>query len=239
MNGLTERLGELYMPHSALLIYKNNEKENTNVYVEAYDIGRYGNPINAHPLTVKESCELAKLLDVSEELSRSYLKPVGLLPKNVLFINPERNGFAIWHTPPQKTTLFFQGGLTLQDGEYQIPALVWKANKNTLWVFAVMGDELPELDTPLYDAPFFNIYQDGKVCMGTVDIDINENSSLETFMAQWHEYFFRSKFSHLIGNQSPVKGNIIQLFQSLTGGKRKFPQKVLIKNHYTIQKLLK
>ncbi len=239
MNTLTATFGELFVPRSALLIYTRKEDHNQEVYVEAFDIGRNGNPINAHPLSAAESNQLAKVLDVSGETSRNYLRPTGLLPKNVLHINPENNGYVIWHTPPQKVNLFFKSGLGIEDGRYPLPALLWKATKTKLYIYALKdGDEL-QLDMSLYQGPFFNIYNDGSVCMGTVDININEDSSLENFMADWQRYFFNSVFSHLIGQSSPVKGNIVQLYQSLADSNKKFPQKELLKSSKTLKNIIR
>jgi len=235
MNTLTETFGQLYKPHSALLIYRKDKAQ--SVYVEAYDIGKNGNPINAHPLSIRESIALAQALDTSSELSRGYLRPNGLLPKNVLYINPDSNGFVLWQTPPQNTGLFFKG-LTIDDGTYPLPSLLWKASKDSLSVYALKGDGMPSLETPLYQAPFFNLYEDGRVCMGTVNIQAKEQGCLEYFIKAWQQYFFNSKFSHLIGS-SPIKGNIVQLYQSLAGGRNKFPQNVLIKNGLTLKDIIR
>jgi PRTRC genetic system protein B len=239
MNALTENFGELFIPQSALLIYSRKSNYGQEVYVEAYDIGKAGNPINAHPLTVKESSQLSKALDISGETSRNYLKPKGLLPKNVLYISPESNGFVVWHTPPQQVNLFFSNGLNIADGLYPLPSLIWKAGKDKLYIYAVADGKEMALESLLYRAPFFNIHENGLVCMGNVDININEDSCLESFMEEWHRYFFNSRFSHLIGNESPVKGNIVQLYQSLADTNKKFPQKNLLKSGLTLKNLIR
>lgn len=43
---------------------------------------------------------------------------------------------------------------------------------------------------------FFNIYEKGNVCMGTVSIDIKNSASVEEFIQAWEHYFFNSYFSH-------------------------------------------
>ena len=109
MKNITQQFNDQYIPVKALLIYQSDEKEcsdqyhNENgqqVYVESYDIGKYGNPVNAHPLTIPEMQALGELLQSSQELKGGYLKSRGLLPANVVYINPLNNGFAIWYTPP-------------------------------------------------------------------------------------------------------------------------------------------
>lgn len=236
MNDITQNFGTLYHPVKAFVLY---EKDGTKQhYVESYDMDENGCPINAHPLSVREATALAKSLDTSEELQRNFLKPQGLLPKNVLYINPTQSGYVVWHTPKQRAQLYFTDSLKIPNGTASIPPLVWRASKDTLWIHALADDTEISAETPLYRAPLFNLYNDGKVCMGTVKIKIPADCLLEEFMSKWQRYFFESYFSHTLGN-STVKGNIIQLWQSLVGTKKQFPIKTLIETRYTVKNLLK
>ncbi len=240
MEDLTGQFGELYHPVSALLIYQaeRNGYNNNSVYVESYDINKFGQPINAHPLSVSESMALAKALDTTEELNRSFLKPQSLLPKNVLYINPEQNGFAIWYTAAQERHLLFADSLKIPNGKAAIPALIWKATKEHLFVYALKSTTNLQENTILYYAPFFNIYESGNVCMGTVDIDITSECYLEDFIEQWEDYFFNSYFSHLVREHNPVKGDITILLQKLVNMKGKFPLSQLKENGLTIKDIL-
>lgn len=237
MKDITATFGTLYHPLKAFVIYQQDTSDK-NIYVEAYDMDKNGYPINAHPLSVHESTNLANALDTSEELKRNFLKPSGLLPKNILYLNPDQNGYAIWHTPSQKVDLFFVEHLGIPNGRASLPPLLWKASKNTLWIFAMDSDTNINELTNLSHAPFFNLYQDGRVCMGSVSVNIKADCLLEEFIALWEQYFYNSYFSHLIAEKSPVKGNIIQLWQGLVGSRKQFPIKSLIKNGLTIKKLL-
>ncbi|MFH6943475.1 PRTRC system protein B [Flavobacterium sp. FlaQc-50] len=237
MKDITQQFGTLYNPVKAFVVYQKTSAEKS-IYVEAYDMDKNGCPINAHPLSLKESTQLASALDASEELTRKFLKPSGLLPKNVLHLNPEHDGSAIWYTPAQKVSLFFVESLAIPNAEAFVPPLLWKASKNTLYIYAMVADKIINERTALYHAPFFNLYDDGRVCMGTVKVDIKADCHLQDFMQSWEQYFFKSYFSHLIGNTSPVKGNIIQLWQKLVGSGKPFPIKSLIKNGLTLKKLL-
>lgn len=237
MKDITQTFGTLYNPVKAFVVYQKDTAEKS-IYVEAYDMDKNGCPINAHPLSLKESTQLASALDTSDELTRKFLTPSGLLPKNVLHLNPAHNGSAIWYTPAQKVSLFFVEGLGILNGEAFVPPLLWKASKNTLYIYAMDTDSQIKEQTALYHAPFFNLYTDGRVCMGTVKVDIKADCHLEDFMQSWEQYFFNSYFSHLIGNTSPVKGNIIQLWQKLVITTKPFPIKSLLKNGLTIKKIL-
>lgn len=237
MKDITSAFGTLYNPVKAFVVYQKHSAEKS-IYVEAYDMDKNGCPINAHPLSLKESTQLASALDTSEELTRKFLKTSGLLPKNILHLNPEHDGSAIWYTPAQKVSLFFVESLGITNGEAFVPPLLWKATKNTLYIYAMDTEMQINEQTPLYHAPFFNLYADGRVCMGTVWVTIKSDCHLEEFISLWEQYFFNSYFSHLIGNKSPVKGNVIQLWQKLIGSDKPFPVKSLLKNGLTIKNII-
>ena len=236
-DNITQTFGHLYEPLKAILIYRNSEKK--SIYVEAFDMDQQGKPINAHPLSVQESISLAKALDTSEDLQTSFLDPVGLMPKNVLYINRGRNAFALWQTPAQKVRLLFREDLGIPNGEAFVPPMVWKASRTTLYVYALNTGEPLTVATPLYKSPYFNIYGDGKVCLGNVSIQIPKDCGLEEFMRQWQIYFFNSFFSHALGGASPVKGNIVQLWQKLVNTDEPFPLDKLNPIKLTLKDLIK
>lgn len=238
MKDITKSFGSLYHPFKAIILYKEKDG-NKNLYVESYDMDKDGYPINAHPLSVKEGIALARSLDTSGELEQSFLQPSGMLPDNILYLKYGRLGYALWHTPAMRVNLLFKEHLGIPSGNVAIPDLIWLAGKEHLNIYAVKQGAQLEMATPLYHAPFFNIHDNGNVCMGTVNINISGHSSLEVFIQQWQQYFFNSYFSHLIQQKSPVKGNIIQLWNSLAGTKRKFPVSALVKNGLTIKNLIK
>ncbi len=247
MTNVSDNFNEAYIPYKALLIYncvKGNDStksrsENSSVYVESYDIAGNGNPINAHPLSLTESIALAELLQSGSEMQNTYLKSRGLLPQNLLFVNPDSTGYAVWYTPPQQRELFFIKNLEIPSGKAFIPAMVWKAGRDNLSVYAIKGKSKPNAGTTLYHAPYFNIYQGGNVCMGSVNVKIDRNTCLEDFMAQWEKYFFGSYFSHTIANGSNTKQNVVQLWQEQTTTSRKFPEDILVENGMKLNHIIK
>ena len=231
---ITDIGSEAYVPQLALMFYKNEFRN--RYYIESLDIDHNGMPVNAHPLTSQEIDNLVRTLTVSAHFKNSFLIPEGLLPANVLHLNA-LNGFAIWYTPESSMQLYFQEGLGINNGVASVPAMVWKAYKDELYVYALRENNKPDAETTLCYAPFFNISQNGKVCMGTVDID-KEPKSLEQFINDWQNYFFNSYFSHLLGGYNPVNGNIVQLWQKLSGSGYPFPKKELKVNNLTVQELI-
>lgn len=237
MKNISETFNNIYLPQKALVVYKSHADEN-GVYVESYDMDENGKPINAHPLSIKETVALAEVLNTCTEVNNDFLISKGLLPEKILHVN-SKLGFAIWYTHEQKVNLLFKQDLGIPCGEAFVPSMIWKATKNSLDVYAIKENQRPTEATKLYFAPFFNIHENGNVCMGTVDIEIDKHSHLEDFVKAWEDYFWSSYFSHLIGNYSPVKGNIVQLWKGLIGTDKAFPNDVLIKNSKQLKELLK
>ncbi|WP_348797848.1 PRTRC system protein B [Flavobacterium adhaerens] len=236
VNDITENFGTLYHPKSALVFYETIGT-NTDVYVEHFDMDNNGTPINAHPLTVKEANVLAKALKTDEENSKAFLKPKGILPTNILHINPSEKGTVLWYTKAQQKQLYFVDSLGISNGKAQVPPMLWLASKSNLTVFALANDRRPTEKTPLHYAPFFNIYEKGNVCMGTVSIDIKNSTSVEEFIRAWEHYFFNSYFSHSLC-ENLTKKNIVNLWKDLINTDKPFPKEVLKKNNKTLKNLL-
>lgn len=238
MNDLTNAFGTLYHPQKALLIYGAKQNHNRQYYIEAYDLNSEGQPINAHPLSVGEANALVKALQNAERKKAGMLTLSGLMPKNVLHLKTDHNPYAIWHTPAQAVPLFFKADLGIPSGVCALPALIWKASKKGLAVYALRDDAEITLETPLYHAPFFNIYENGSVCMGNTQISIHKDCGLEDFIRLWQKAFYNSYFSHLMQKHLPVKGNMVQLWKGLSGTGKPFPAKVLLPNKAALKHLI-
>src|SRR5699024_9429815 len=205
-----ENFGTLYHPKSALVFYESNSR-NADMYVEHFDMDKNGNPINAHPLTVREANALAKALRTDKEKNKAFLKPKGILPTNILHINPSEKGSVLWYAKAQQRQLYFVDSLGIPNGKAQVPPMLWYANKNSLFVFGLTSGRRPTQNTPLHYDAFFNVYENGNACMGTVNIEIQTAASVEAFTTAWEDYFFNRYFSHLLGGYNPIKGNCVHL----------------------------
>lgn len=242
---ITHNFSHTYTPYKALLIYAKSKSDEDRyygtdeVYVESYDIGKSGKPINAHPLSVKECILLGDILQSGQSAKNSFLKCRGIIPSNVLAINPENEGCAIWYTPPMERQLYFIESLGIPSVPVKIPAMIWKAGREELRVYAIKGGRKPQLKCPLYHAPYFNMHPNGRVCMGSVRIGIEPDTCLEDFIMIWERYFFNSYFSHTIDGGSKVAVNIVQLWQEQGRTGQKFPDTHLIKTNRTLQEILK
>lgn len=237
MKNISCLLDDIYVPRKAIVVYSTLQKYAGKIYVEAYDMDNRGKPINAHPLSVEESLHLSHALSVGDE-TPAFPASKGLLPAGILYINPRRDGFAVWYTPARMVNILFAETLGIPSGKVPVPPLIWKATLNRLYVYAVGEEKKVAMKTALCHAPFFNIHENGEVCMGTVDIAIEKSCSLEDFIRQWEQYFWDSRFSHLINNSSPVTGDITQLWQQLVKQGKTFPYHRLIHNGRSLKDII-
>lgn len=228
---------KLYTPAAALVVF--TAKASDTPYIEYYEMDESGCPVNPHPLSVREAQNLAKALDTREQATKAFLRPEGVLPVNVLHLDPSDNGSVVWYTKPKRQYLYFADSLGLENGKVALPALVWKATKKELQLFALNGKSKPKADTPLFHAPFFNLYQKGNVCMGNVNVAIKSAATLEEFITAWQGYFFGSYFSHHINQHNPVGVNLFNLYKELMADPKKpFPNDALITTPLTLKNLL-
>ncbi|WP_412468794.1 PRTRC system protein B [Pedobacter sp. KLB.chiD] len=237
MNDITQHFGKLHYPSSALVFYQSKDEIN-NTYVEHFDFDHNGRPKNAHPLTESEGRQLAKALVTAKERENGFLNCKAIIPEKVLRIDADKKGCLLWFTKGERRQLYFSPGLEIQNGTANVPAMLWLATKKELSVFALATNHRPTENTTLLHAPFFNVYENGSVCMGSVDVDIKSSTSTEEFMQLWENYFFNSYFSHLFDGHNPVKGDAVQLWKGLIDTDVKFPKEQLKKTSFTVKHLL-
>ncbi len=237
MKDITENFGTLYHPTSALVFYQTKGM-NSDSYVEYFDMNKKGNPINAHPLTVREANKLAKALKTAKEQKEPFLKSSGIMGNTILYLDPIKNK-VVWFTKAMQRELCFTENLGISKGIANVPAMVWIANKTSLTVFALGSNRRPTESTKLYNAPFFNVYENGNVCMGTVDVQIKKTIVLKEFTSTWEDYFFNSYFSHLMPDYNPIQGNCVTLWESLVNTDKVFPKEVLKKSSQTLKNFLR
>ena len=73
------------------------------------------------------------------------------------------------------------------------PGLVFMAGPRTLHIFAFKGEAAPVKTTKLYQAPFFNVWSDGKVCSGNATLPEEDQRNDRD---AWERFFFGSHFTH-------------------------------------------
>jgi PRTRC genetic system protein B len=176
---------------SAILIYRTEEvglrAQATAVHHpvrETNGVLRFG---EGTAVTTSVLSTLQELLDHA---------PLTYVPPNVVALG--RDSIA-WYEPAAPRVMFFNTGsdsATQRFNEVVVPQppLVFVARARALRVFALRHDERPTLDTPLAAAPYWNVYEDGRVCTGSMRIPTSLDPS-DT--PAWTASFFGSNFTHM------------------------------------------
>lgn len=177
------------------------------------------------------------LLDAGEPLTRQFLElltrglgselPPAFLPNNVVIYS---TSLTAWWEPAQVRSMFFArncDGRTLDGKFFPHPPLLFAVHDGQLEVWAIAEDKRPEPDTWLYMAPYWNTYDDGRVCHGSMEtpqILTTEN------LPQWSHAFFASEFtgSNLGIQQCRHPEGFLGMWSSLVGATT-FPTEYLLR----------
>ena len=125
----------------------------------------------------------------------------------------------------------------LFDGDRQrylipLPSTVLVRAGNAYYIFATR-DEKPLSDgTPLFRAPFPNVYDNGGICWGANHPPRNANP--DSGEKAWGMFFGSPFNTHLDGGHIKAKENLLDFLKAL-GGRRKFPVEKLVENNYNLR----
>lgn len=161
--------------------------------------------------------------------------PIEILPERVLVRTAET---IVWWKPAGQAVLFFsdRGGdamlKKLNGMKYPHPALLFKASGSNLWIRALGANRRPTEKSPLYMAPYWNCYDNGSVCTGTMKIPQEKSVAA---IESWEQSFFRSEFTHAggAGNRTTYPGGFLAMWQALQS-EPQFPVRYLVKAKQTL-----
>lgn len=201
MNRLTQELTDLLMPKAALIVYKNESNE---YFLELRSINKTGEMGEAFPVTYDFMNQIAKNYTESHDSI-----PYGKVPPQMLYCDVRKGHEKyVWYNKPGKHMMYFKPGLGLENGEYDLPGIIFMINSEYLHVYAYKDKKIHE-KTQLYEAPFFNVYSDGKVCLGNTEVTRPDNPDFTAFIEYCEKTFWLSEFSHLIHSRNPTKSNLV------------------------------
>ena len=177
------------------------------------------------------------LIDLLTGLGRSL--PVEILPERVLVRAAET---IVWWSPAGTRTLFFSDrgddpALKQINGKrYPQPPLVFKICGTHLWIRALAESGRPNAETKMCMAPYWNCYDNGVVCTGSMQIPREKSvSGIES----WERSFFQSEFTHASGTRKHTRfpGGLLAMWQFLEG-KDNFPSQHLVKLRQTFSEFV-
>jgi PRTRC genetic system protein B len=167
------------------------------------------------------------LAELMTSLGRSV--PLEILPERVIARTIDT---IVWWAPAHQSIMFFSDrgsdpALKRMNGKiYPHPALLFKVSGPHLWLRALRENERPKPESRLCIAPYWNTYDDGAVCTGSMRIPQDRSVAV---IDRWEHSFFQSEFTHASGTRhhTTYPRGVLGLWQHLQGMKR-FPTKYLI-----------
>lgn len=228
--------GAGYKLSAAVLIYTNDEQRHafaTKHQVVELDLRPSIRP--GAPFTEEDYRSLVSALAPKEQPKMHWHDP-RLLAKGL--------GRVVWWSPPQHRSLFFKtsshiAGTFSGKGVVPTPGLVWMGTQRELYVWAFKGKDAPTPETKLYQAPFFNVWARGQVCVGNAVLPPeDQRDNLDA----WERTFFGSHFTHPNFNEADrltVGVDPIRFWRDqLRKPSRTFPERVLHELKLSVKDLL-
>jgi len=178
------------------------------------------------------------------ERALSMLNParsLAFLPNTLLAAS---NAALVWWRPPAKARVWFsvRGEPKIQDKTAITPhpGLVFAATPGDWFVFAVKGSERPTPDTPLFQAPYMNVWDSGRICTGNANVPKSLlPESTKQFEAAWFESQFTHSNIHQKGRLLKWRGGPSAFWLSMLEGRHKeFPERVLVPLKATLATVL-
>lgn len=170
-------------------------------------------------------------------LAKNAAPAADFLPATVLGVSSTS---LTWWSPPANRRVWFDcPELGQRSAVVTHPGLVFQASQSGFRVFALDGTERPTADTCLFEPPYFNTWDLGKICIGTARlpkrIDVNS-------IAGWEEGFFSSAFTHPNqgGKRVEYTNGVFAFWRDMLDGKFNdaFPLDVLVSMNKTVRQLV-
>lgn len=184
------------LSHAILLYGSKAHHVNGTAFATIHDVETIGERPEIMPgrlLNERDLVQLASSLASPEAKQSVQAK---WLESNLLATGSDR---VIWWSPPGTRAMFFQtsphcSAKIQGGGVLPVPGLVWVAMpEKGLYVYAVKGAQRPTRESALFQAPFFNVWGRGQVCIGSAEQPSQEDRWNTT---AWEDMFFGSRFTH-------------------------------------------
>jgi PRTRC genetic system protein B len=220
----------------ALLVYKSdrNHVEVGSAFVTRHEVVLDNN--GAASLKAGTPIGYADLKNLLEQLQGQL--PVEFLPANVLVRTQQS---ITWWAPPTIRPMFYateqnKEVAQLSGKRFPQPGLVLRAEANRLDIRAVAGSDRPTPETRLYRAPYWNVSDNGNVCLGSTRVPTDVTVAL---LPRWESSFFESEFTHPNAAKQLITypGGFIAFWRSIAG-KRRFPVEYLADAGQTLARFM-
>ncbi len=218
----------------AILIYRARGGGNDSAYASVHDVAlQSGRAVieTGKPVTPRAALRLAHAI-------APKAAHVGYLSGSVLYADGET---LVWWHPPQQRHIAFRCPESIL-GECSAvvahPALVFLVSGTKWMVWAHKGHGRPVPESPMWQAPYFNVGGDGTICRGNV---ATPSGSTTDKIGVWEDAFFRSYFTHPNRPKGLVRhagGAYAFWLQMIEQQVARFPQRALVAAGATLDELV-
>lgn len=219
----------------AILFYESAGRFGSKqvTFASVHDIQNVGSKTKPNPQIMPGTPVTNEaLIDLMTALSQKLALSTELLPENVLSFSPSH---LVWWTPAQKRRVFFNNKeLGKKSSITPHPPLLFMIHNRTWFVFSLKENKRPDKNTMLFHAPYFNVYDDASICIGSAAIP---NRLTTTSIPEWERAFFESEFTHVNGRikkASYPRGEYAMWKDLLTGELKEFPIEHLVSTKMTL-----
>lgn len=182
---------------------------------------------------------------LTQDMLRALIVELGqspeieILPENVIARTAD---VVVWWSPATVRRMFFsdrRGDKALRElngKQYPHPPLVFRASGSHLWIRALNRNQRPKPDAKLSMAPYWNCYDNGSVCTGTMRIPRQKSVAA---ILEWENSFFNSAFSHAAGvtRHTRYRDGLLAMWKALRG-KVHFPAQYLFPLNETLEQFV-
>jgi PRTRC genetic system protein B len=205
------------LPLKGIMLLYNGSRNNENQCYVEYQPVQNGKPEAPVPLSLT-SLENLYTYMVGRKMGHGQM--AGVIPDRLIYMNPTLNVY-VWKVAGGKRDVKMARGTSLRKGWINYPPMIFMVNGENLSIYIYKG-RLGSA-SKLHPAPYFNVYDDGSVCLGTVKLTaVNSAVTYTEFIDAWESIFFNSKYSHGIGDNHKI-------MKGLINSRKQFPWKKLAK----------
>ena len=135
--------------------------------------------------------------------------PYGKVPSSLIYCDSRKGRERyVWYNPPHKRMMFFSSDLKIENAEYNLPGVIYKAGGTRDEYICLTRAIHPTRIRQLYAAPFFNV-TGSSVCLGSANLEKPKDMTYEKLLQYWEKKFWLTEFSHLGGNGNPTRSNLV------------------------------
>lgn len=216
----------------AILLYSGSDGASFATVHPVQMVGRNTKPV----LGAGRPLDQATLIEKLRELAKNGAPLAEFLPATVLGVSVDS---VTWWCPPGFRRVFFNcTKIGDRSAVVPHPGLVFRAARDGFAVFAVQGAGRPDADSPVFEPPYFNTWDRGRICIGTAHVPSRVDVAS---IVGWEAGFFESAFTHPNsgGKRVNYRNGIYAFWRDMLDGKfhEAFPADALVPTKWSVGEL--